>query len=333
MISTISLGSDYVFILFLRPWLVFQKKEYYERLIIKSWRFTTPCAAFPYELSFYTSRCSVFTTSMWCILWLNIDHLAKKSCWSRHLQDLCTLNIHCCPCLLRFTLRKLMTGWWVVQGDFGSSCLHGWPLLVDTQVSHVVPGHVWLPRALEHSELRSLNSSFYWFNPIYLTGYPHKWWFCRNDDSILGNEIIGHADELWSSSANLIGSSPTKSHPFATSSPGTGIIADRSTSEQFNVEKEFKPFKSQPLVRSSNKTGPAGPKTEPLEEKVCTCLLVYAFNMARSFLLMPKRNALHSSFCLQTEDSTETSAETSASQSHIHNISSGIEGRFGDKVF
>ncbi|XXG53319.1 hypothetical protein AAC387_Pa03g1427 [Persea americana] len=122
----------------------------------------------------------------------------------------------------------------------------------------------------------------------------------RNDDSILGNEIIGHADELWSSSANLIGSSPTKSHPFATSSPGTGILADRSTSEQFNVEKEFKPFKSQPLVRSSNKTGPAGPKTEPLEEK--------------------------------TEDSTETSAETSASQSHIHNISSGIEGRFGDKV-
>ncbi|RWR76179.1 protein LNK2 [Cinnamomum micranthum f. kanehirae] len=122
----------------------------------------------------------------------------------------------------------------------------------------------------------------------------------RNDDSILGNEIIGHADELWSSSANLIGSSPTKSHPIATSSPGTGIIADRSTSEQFNVKKEFKPFKSQPLVRISNKTGPAGPKTEPLEEK--------------------------------TEDSTETSAETSVSQSHIHNISSGIDCRFGDKV-
>lgn len=111
--------------------------------------------------------------------------------------------------------------------------------------------------------------------------------------------MIGHADELWSSSADLIGS-PTKSYPIAASCPSTDIIADRSTSEQFDVEKEFKQSKSQPLVCNCNRiTGAAGMKSEPLEEKVCTFLLLYALRMARSFVLMTKRrHALHSSFLL-----------------------------------
>ncbi|XP_068661557.1 protein LNK2-like [Aristolochia californica] len=69
----------------------------------------------------------------------------------------------------------------------------------------------------------------------------------RNDDTILGREMIGSADELWSSSAaaDMIDNSPTQSFSVAASSLSSEFQAIRNTTERYKGEIEFVPYKNQ----------------------------------------------------------------------------------------
>ncbi|XP_058107032.1 protein LNK2 isoform X2 [Magnolia sinica] len=128
------------------------------------------------------------------------------------------------------------------------------------------------------------------------------------NDSMLGHEMIGNTDELWSSSTNAI-TSPAQSFPFAASCPSSDRL--RATSEKYEVKLELQPYQNQSLGQECNikndanvlqiKDEAAGLTSKPsLEEK--------------------------------TEDSTETTAETTASQSQVVSESSGIRNHFADKV-
>lgn len=70
---------------------------------------------------------------------------------------------------------------------------------------------------------------------ICLTQYPHKWWFCSNDDPIFVHASLGNADEQWSSS-KVVANSPVKTFPISVDSPS---LASGEPRKQFEIKTEY----------------------------------------------------------------------------------------------
>ncbi|KAF8396236.1 hypothetical protein HHK36_017851 [Tetracentron sinense] len=69
----------------------------------------------------------------------------------------------------------------------------------------------------------------------------------RNDDPIFGCESLGNADELWSSSTDVI-NSLAKSFPLPVGSPSSGLGALRKRSEHYDIKTEFEQQEDQFLT-------------------------------------------------------------------------------------
>ncbi|XP_068660749.1 protein LNK2-like isoform X2 [Aristolochia californica] len=140
----------------------------------------------------------------------------------------------------------------------------------------------------------------------------------RNDDSVLGHEMIGSADELWSSAAaDMIDNSPTQSFSVAASSLSTEFQAIRNTSEHYEGKMEYVPYKNQSLsseMAERNNLSSVCPKNVP-QNKVKTAEF---FN---------KATGGKSSLEEKIEDST--AATTPPQGSHENR---GVHNHISDKV-
>ncbi|KAL6010037.1 hypothetical protein ACLOJK_000468 [Asimina triloba] len=122
------------------------------------------------------------------------------------------------------------------------------------------------------------------------------------NDSMLGHEMIGNTDELWSSSTNAI-TSPVQSVLLGANSP--------SSDKNHEVKSEFELYQNHPLGQDSDTKNDA--KALPNKDEAA-------------------RRKSKPSMEEKTEDSTETTAETMAFQSRLASESSGVRDHFTDKT-
>ncbi|KAG9443689.1 hypothetical protein H6P81_015029 [Aristolochia fimbriata] len=146
----------------------------------------------------------------------------------------------------------------------------------------------------------------------------------RNDDSVLGREMIVSADELWSSSAaaDMIDNSPAQSLSIAASSPSSEFQAIRNTTEHYKGKMESVPYKNQSPssdMAKRNHLNSVGPQNVPP-------------NKVEGTEFLNQVTGGQSSLKEKTEDSTETTAETSASLPQESNENRGAQNHISDKV-
>eukprot|EP00262_Sarcandra_glabra_P011111 TRINITY_DN26829_c0_g1_i1.p1 TRINITY_DN26829_c0_g1~~TRINITY_DN26829_c0_g1_i1.p1 ORF type:complete len:775 (+),score=157.46 TRINITY_DN26829_c0_g1_i1:180-2504(+) len=150
----------------------------------------------------------------------------------------------------------------------------------------------------------------------------------RNDDSILGHELIGNADELWSSSADVI-SSTTHSFPMAVSYQSLELSASRNTSGQHGVKIDFSPPKNQSLVPDcGNEPNRSVLQNVPSKDSGTETIHCSYVNQEDEFVVGEVRQSLEE----KTGDDSEATGVPTASQSWLASKNSGIRNHFVDKV-
>ncbi|KAF8403603.1 hypothetical protein HHK36_011707 [Tetracentron sinense] len=145
----------------------------------------------------------------------------------------------------------------------------------------------------------------------------------RNDDPIFGN-----ADELWSSSTDVI-NSPEKSFPLSAGSPSSGLGALRNTSEHYEIKTEFVPHEDQSLTPLYGR--PNGPTSHGLQNVHASEDEIARKRFCSSFDPLAecpggKSKPLHN------EKSVCMIGKTAALDSHIARGNSATQNKLADKV-
>ncbi|XP_077217708.1 agglutinin-like protein isoform X2 [Tasmannia lanceolata] len=152
----------------------------------------------------------------------------------------------------------------------------------------------------------------------------------RNDDSILGHEMIGNADEMWSSSTEMI-NSQTQSFPMAPNSPCSRFRLLGTSPVKHEVKMEFPPYNDQPLIKDCEKINDIDscavqnvlPGGDEVSEKGCYSFVNQVDESSGEKIKLKLD---------KTEDCTDTTSETITSDLQFSNENSRVLKNLKGKV-